>query len=60
MDGDEMLQDIDPLFGATLPASGLKWIWNIAPRPEITPNINLRFRMTGIADLKNAMQRTDP
>ena len=55
-----MLQDIDPLFGATLPASGLKWIWNIAPRPEITPNINLRFRMTGIADLKNAMQRTDP
>ena len=59
MDGDEMLQDIDPLFGAALPASGLKWIWNIAPRPEIAPNIDLRFRMSGIADLKNALQRAD-
>lgn len=51
-DGDEVLQEIDPLFGAQLPASGLKWIWNIAPRPEITRHIDLRFRMTGIPDLK--------
>jgi len=60
MDGEEMLRDIDPLFGAALPESGLKWIWNIAPRPEITANIDLRFRMTGITDLKSARQRTDP
>ena len=60
MDGGERLQVIDPLFGATLPASGMKWIWTIAPRPEITPNIDLCFRMTGIPDLKNAYQRTEP
>jgi hypothetical protein len=59
MDGDEMLQDIDPLFGAALPPSGLKWIWDIAPRPEITPKIDLRFRMTGIPDLKSARRPVD-
>ncbi len=53
-DDDEVLQEIDPLFGATLPATGLKWTWDIAPRPEITRQIDLRFRMTGIADLKDA------
>lgn len=54
MDGDEILQEIDPLFGATLPLSGLKWNWNIAPRPEIKPSIDLRFRMTGIPDFRVA------
>jgi hypothetical protein len=53
-DGDEVLQEIDPLFGATLPVTGLKWTWDIAPRPEITSEIDLRFRMTGIADLREA------
>ena len=52
--GDEMIEEIDPLFGARIPASGRKWTWNIAPRPEINRHINLRFRMTGIADLKGA------
>ena len=54
MDGEDMLEEIDPLFGATIPLSGLKWNWDIAPRPEITPHIDLRFRMTGIPDLKAA------
>ncbi|NQV84309.1 MAG: hypothetical protein HQ494_10865 [Rhodospirillales bacterium] len=54
LQGGEVLEVIDPLFGAALPMSGLKWNWNIAPRPEITPHIDLRFRMTGIADLKTA------
>ena len=52
--GDEMIEEIDPLFGARIPASGRKWTWNIAPRPEINRHINLRFRMIGIADLKGA------
>ena len=50
--GDEMIEEIDPLFGARIPASGRKWTWDIAPRPEINRHIDLRFRMTGIADLK--------
>ena len=53
--GDEMIEEIDPLFGATIPASGRKWVWNIAPRPEINPHIDLRFRMTRIIDLKTAI-----
>jgi hypothetical protein len=53
--GDEMIEEIDPLFGASIPASGRKWMWNIAPRPEINPHIDLRFRITGIADLKEAV-----
>ena len=48
--GDEMIEVIDPLFGAMIPASGRKWVWNIAPRPEINAHIDLRFRMTGIID----------
>ena len=54
-DDDQVLQEIFPLFGATIPALGLKWTWDIAPRPEITRRIDLRFRMTGIADLKAAL-----
>ena len=53
-DGDQVLREIDPLFGAMVPATGLKWTWDIAPRPEITRRIDLRFRMTGIADLRGA------
>ncbi len=51
---DEILQSIDPLFGATLPAAGKikRWTWDIAPRPEITRHIDLRFRMAGIADFQ--------
>ncbi len=52
-DGDEILQSIDPLFGATLPAVKMKrWTWDIALRPEITRHIDLRFRMAGIADFQ--------
>ena len=53
-DKDEILQSIDPLFGATLPAAGKmkRWTWNIAPRPEITRHIDLSFRMAGIADFQ--------
>jgi hypothetical protein len=56
-DGDEVLQSIDPLFGATVPAAGKikRWTWDIALRPEITRHIDLRFRMVEIADLKAAL-----
>ncbi len=55
-DGDEVLQSIDPLFGATVPAADKvkRWTWDIAPRPEINRRIDLSFRMAGIADLKAA------
>ena len=53
--GDEVIEEIDPLFGVRIPASGRKWTWDIAPRPEITRRIDLRFRMTGIADFKAAL-----
>lgn len=52
--GDEVIREIDPLFGAAIPTSGRKWTWDIAPRPEINRHIDLRFRMTGIVDLREA------
>ena len=57
VDGDgDVVESIDPLFGNDLPAAALQkhWTWDIAPRPEINRHIDLRFRMTGIADLKGA------
>ncbi len=55
-DGD-VVETIDPLFGVELPAAAVRqhWTWDIAPRPEINRHIDLRFRMTGIADLKGAI-----
>ncbi len=53
--GNDVIEEIDPLFGVTIPSSGRKWIWDIAPRPEINRHIDLRFRMTGIADLRKAI-----
>ncbi|MCH7833073.1 MAG: hypothetical protein IIC55_09410 [Proteobacteria bacterium] len=56
-DGPEVLHEIDPLFGAALPAAAVRkhWTWNIAPRPEINRKFDLRFRMTGIPDLQEAL-----
>jgi len=54
-DGEDVLQTIDPLFGAEVPRSGLKWVWNIAPRPELSSHYDLYFAMTGISDFKAAL-----
>ncbi len=55
-EGGDVVETIDPLFGVELPAAAVRkhWTWDIAPRPEINRHIDLRFRMTGIADLKGA------
>jgi len=50
-DKNEVLHDIDPLFGAKFPYRGRQWTWDIAPRPELSGRYDLRFRMTGISDL---------
>lgn len=50
-DKNQVLHDIDPLFGAKFPYRGRQWTWDIAPRPELSGRYDLRFRMTGISDL---------
>ncbi len=50
-DKNEVLHDIDPLFGAKFPYRGRQWTWDIAPRPELSGRYDLRFQMTGISDL---------
>ena len=50
-DKNQVLHDIDPLFGAEFPYRGRQWTWDIAPRPELSGRYDLRFRMTGISDL---------
>jgi len=53
---DVPVQKIDPLFGAQIMYEGEEWWWEIAPRPEIDRNHDLRLRVLGIGDLANAPQ----
>jgi len=53
-DGEDAIEKIDPLFGAPLFYQGKEWWWNMAPRPEINRNVDVRLRVLGIPDLANA------
>jgi len=54
--GPQTLDKIDPLFGAPLLYEGDEWWWDIAPRPEIGRNFDVRLRILGIANLGDADQ----
>ena len=53
-DGGDIFEKIDPLFGASLFYEGQEWWWDMAPRPEINRNFDVRLRVLGIPDLANA------
>lgn len=36
VDGNDILEETDLLYGASLPPGGETWIWPLAPRPEIS------------------------
>ena len=55
-DEEKPLEKIDPLFGAAIMFEGEEWWWDIAPRPELSPDFDVRLRVLGIADLANAPQ----
>ncbi|MEO5337861.1 MAG: hypothetical protein H7841_13370 [Magnetospirillum sp. WYHS-4] len=47
-DGDNILDRDDALHGAHLPEGGREWTWDIAPRPELTPDYDFRLRVRGV------------
>jgi hypothetical protein len=55
-DDDRPLNKIDPLFGAPLYYEGEEWWWQVAPRPEISRNFDMRLAVRGIANLNDATQ----
>jgi len=40
-DGENLIEKIDPLFGATLFYEGREWWWDMAPRPEVNRNLDV-------------------
>jgi hypothetical protein len=55
-DHDQPIEKVDPLFGTSLPYEGEEWWWDIAPRPELGPDFDVKLRVLGLADLANAPQ----
>lgn len=43
------VRDRDPaLWGVALPEGGREWTWDIAPRPELSPDYDFRLRVRGL------------
>lgn len=53
-DGGRAIRKVDPLFGAPIMLEGEEWWWDIAPRPEFSPDFDVRLRILGIPDLGQA------
>lgn len=49
--GEKGGESTDLLFGVTLPAPERQWTWDIAPRPEVHPDRDIRHRVSWITDL---------
>ncbi len=56
-DGDTLLQDDDPLLGLELPGAEKEWEWDLALRPELGADFDLRLRVAGISDLAAARRQ---
>jgi len=52
--GEKTLDKTDPLFGAPLLYDGEEWWWDVAPRPEVDRNFDVRLAVRGIANLNDA------
>ena len=55
-DDGRATEKIDPLFGAALLYEGEEWWWDIAPRPELGPDFDVKLRVLGLPDLAAAPQ----
>jgi hypothetical protein len=55
-DNERPLDKADPLFGAAILYEGEEWWWDIAPRPELAKDYDVRLRVLGIPDLAAAPQ----
>ena len=55
-DAGTPVRKIDALFGAQILNEGHEWWWDIAPRPEIDNDVDVKLRILGIPDLARAPQ----
>ena len=55
-DNERPIDKADPLFGAAILYEGEEWWWDIAPRPELAKDTDVRLRVLGIPDLAAAPQ----
>ncbi len=53
-DGDDIVGREDSLWGVELPNGGREWIWDLAPRPEIDWNRDIRHRVVGYREFPKA------
>lgn len=55
--GDGALERDDPLFGVELPPPDREWVWDIAPRPELARDRDVRHLVAGYLDFAAALAR---
>jgi hypothetical protein len=49
-DGEKVVSREGSLWGVELPEGGREWLWDLAPRPEIKLNQDVRHRVIGYAE----------
>jgi len=49
-DGEKVVSREQSLWGVDLPEGGQEWMWELAPRPEIVWNRDIRHRVVGYAE----------
>ena len=57
-DGWKVLRQKQCLWGVKLPKGGHTWRWDIAPRPIVDPNFDVRHRVLAFADFPKDAWRT--
>jgi len=55
-DNERPIDKADPLFGGAILYESEEWWWDIAPRPELAKDYDVRLRVLGIPDLAQAPQ----
>lgn len=54
-DGEQILEKSVPLNGLQLPTPDHEWWWDLAPRPELSSEFDLKLRVVGISNLRTAV-----
>ena len=50
-DGDQILDESNPLYGHKFKSAKQEWVWELAPRPEISRDYDLKLRVSEITDI---------
>jgi hypothetical protein len=52
--GGKVVERLSALRGVKLPWAGEEWVWDLAPRPEASPNYSYQRRVVGVPNVKVA------